>query len=307
MYFLNNNLKINSKKNPLSTSLLKVFQNLWENKKITYFEPKDFKNTISRMNPLFDGMQANDTKDLILFILETVHNELNEIKNTENNNNINFNNYDFNLVFQNFGIYFKNHYNSIVSTLFYGMTNSMMTCCLCGITTHNVQCFSILFFPLEEVRKFKGYSQNIVNIFDCFDFNQKQDCMMGENQIYCNGCHQNSNAITQSRIIVSPNVLVINLNRGKGLMYDIKILFEEFLELKNYVYFEESPHFYELIGVVTHLGSSDMSGHFIAFCKNSENFKWYKYNDAIVTESSFQEVANFGVPYVLFYRIMIKS
>ena len=90
-------------------------------------------------------------------------------------------------------------------------------------------------------------------------------------------------------------------------MYDIKILFEEFLEIKNYVYFEESPHFYELIGVVTHLGSSDMSGHFIAFCKNSENFKWYKYNDAIVTESSFQEVVNFGVPYVLFYRIMIKS
>ena len=308
MYFLNNNLKINSKKNPLSTSLLKVFQNLWENKKITYFVPTDFKNTISRMNPLFDGIQANDTKDLILFILETVHNELNEIKGTENNNNnINFNNYDFNLVFQNFGIYFKNHYNSIVSTLFYGMTNSMMTCCSCGITTHNVQCFSILFFPLEEVRKFKGYSQNIVNIFDCFDFNQKQDCMMGQNQIYCNGCHQNSNAITQSRIIVSPNVLVINLNRGKGLMYDIKILFEEFLELKNYVYFEESPHFYELIGVVTHLGSSDMSGHFIAFCKNSENFKWYKYNDAIVTESSFQEVANFGVPYVLFYRIMRKS
>ena len=44
-----------------------------------------------------------------------------------------------------------------------------------------------------------------------------------------------------------------------------------------------------------------MRGHFIAFCKNSENAKWYKFNDAIVTESSIQEVKSFGVPYVLFY------
>ena len=306
IYFLNNKLDIKkSKNNSLSSSLLNVFEGLWENNKITYFVPQQFKDTISKMNPLFGGIQANDTKDLILFILETIHNELN--KTNQNANVINnFNNKDFNEVFNNFCIYFKNNYNSIISSLFYGMTNSMMTCCSCGVTTHNVQCFSILFFPLEEVRKFKGYPQNLVNIIDCFDYNQKQDCMMGANQIYCNTCHQMANAFTQTQIIISPNILIINLNRGKGLIYDIKISFEEYLEIKNYIYFNESPHFYELIGVVTHLGTSDMGGHFISFCKNSENQKWYKFNDAIVTESSFQEVISFGVPYVLFYRYMIN-
>ena len=29
------------------------------------------------MNPLFKGIAANDSKDLILFILENIHNELN--------------------------------------------------------------------------------------------------------------------------------------------------------------------------------------------------------------------------------------
>ena len=188
-----------------------------------------------------------------------------------------------------------------MSNLFYGMNNTMMTCLNCNITNHNVQCYNILFFPLEEVRKFKGYQQNIVNIYDCFDYYQKQDFMMGQNQISCNFCHQMSNAVYQTKIIISPNVLIINLNRGRGLIYNIKIIFKEYLELKNYIYYAQSPHYYELIGVVTHLGGSDMSGHFIAFCKNSENLKWYKYNDAIVTESSFQEVINFGVPYVLFY------
>ena len=30
------------------------------------------------MNPLFKGIQANDSKDLILFLLETMYNELNK-------------------------------------------------------------------------------------------------------------------------------------------------------------------------------------------------------------------------------------
>ena len=304
-YFLNNKAIINKPRiNILSSSLLKVFENLWENPKISYFVPQEFKNTISRMNPLFDGVQANDTKDLILFILETIHNELNEVKNINEINNNNFNPTDFNSVLNNFFIYFQNNFKSIISNIFYGMNNSMIQCCTCGVTTNNVQCFSILFFPLEEVRKFKGYQNNIVGIIDCFDYNQKQEFMMGQNQIYCNYCHQMANAMTQTKIVYSPNILVINLNRGKGLMYNITINFGEYLELRDYVYYKDSPHYYELIGVVTHLGTSDMGGHFIAFCKNSNNCKWYKFNDAIVTETSFKEVISFGVPYVLFYSFI---
>ena len=44
-----------------------------------------------------------------------------------------------------------------------------------------------------------------------------------------------------------------------------------------------------------------MSGHFIAFCKSFGNQQWYKYNDAIVDPSSFEEAKNTGVPYILFY------
>jgi ubiquitin C-terminal hydrolase len=258
------------------------------------------------MNPLFKGIQANDTKDLILFILETIHNELNEINNSINGNNNFANPLDYNSVFVNFSIFFRKNYNSIISNLFYGMNNSMMTCCTCQRTIHNVQCFNILIFPLEEVRKYKGYNQNIVSLNDCFDYNEKQEYMFGENQISCNYCNRMSNSLNQTKIIISPNVLIINLNRGRGLMYDIKLYFSEYIDIKKYIFYSASPHYYELVGVVSHLGSSDMSGHFIAFCKNSENCKWYKFNDAIVTESNIQEVLNFGVPYVLFYNY-VKS
>ena len=300
IYFLNNKDKLKEKK--LSSSLLTVFENLWEKKNISYFAPKKFKEVISEMNPLFKGIQANDSKDLILFILETIHNELNVINNDIIQIDNNINNLDYDSVFNNFSNNFRRNYNSIISNLFYGMYNSMMTCYSCNATVHNVQCFNILIFPLEEVRKFKGYNQNIVNIFDCFDYYQKQDFMTGQNQISCNFCNRMSNSINQTRIILTPNVLIINLNRGKGIMYDIKLNFIEYLELRNYIFYPQSPHYYELVGVVSHLGGSDMSGHFIAFCKNSENAKWYKFNDSIVNETSIQEVLNFGVPYVLFFN-----
>ena len=299
-YFFKHKSKIKGKK--LSSALLQVFENLWENSNISYFAPNKFKHVISEMNSLFEGVQANDAKDLILFILENVHNELNEINHNIEDNKQEMNCLDYNSVFKSFQIFFEKNYNSVISNLFYGMNNSMMTCCNCNRTIHNVQCFNILIFPLEEVRKYKGYDQNVVNIYDCFDYNQKQDCMMGENKISCNLCHSFSNSINQTKIIISPNVLIINLNRGRGLMYDVKLNFPEYLELKNYIYYPESPHYYELIGVICHLGTSDMSGHFISFCKNSENANWYKFNDAFVTESNIAEALSFGVPYVLFYN-----
>ena len=42
-----------------------------------YYEPYDFKNKIGEKNPLFRGIAANDSKDLILFIFQELHNELN--------------------------------------------------------------------------------------------------------------------------------------------------------------------------------------------------------------------------------------
>ena len=289
----------------LSNSYLEVINNLWQNNTIKYHSPNNFKNIISEMNPLFAGIQANDSKDLVLFLMETMHNELNTAKKISPQNQ-NINQYDYEQTFKLFTIFFKNNYNSIISNLFYGMYNSMMTCFFCKKKTHNVQCYNILIFPLEEIRKFKKRNENLVYIKECFEYYEKEDKMIGENQIFCNSCHKMSNSINQSRMIIGPNVLVINLNRGKGLQFDIKINFGEYLDLKKFIYYKKSPYYYEIIGIVTHFGPSSMGGHFIAFCKSFVDQKWYKYNDAIVTNSSFQEASSTGVPYILFYSYIQK-
>ena len=61
---------------------------------------------------------------------------------------------------------------------------------------------------------------------------------------------------------------------------------------------------YQLTGVITHLGVSGPNGHFLAFCKNPLNGKWFKYNDEKITDASTYEVHNEGVAYILFYNII---
>ena len=297
------NIQKNKFKYKLTNAYLIVLINLWQNINIQSYAPHNFKQVISDMNPLFQGVQANDSKDLIIFLLENMHNELNVPINNQQNNDM-INQFDFNEALKTFKNFFINNYRSVISNLFYGFFDSTMVCKKCGVTTHNIQCYNILIFPLEEVRIFKNRIQNIVTIEECFEYYQKKDKMSGSNQIYCNKCKFMVDSINYSKLITCPNILILNLNRGKGLQFNIKIEIQEKLNVGNFLYFKNSneiPTNYELIGIVTHFGPSDMSGHFIAFCKSFVDNNWYKYNDSIVTLSSFMEAKNTGVPYILFY------
>ena len=86
-YFLNpENISQFTTDKKLSFSYYNLISNLWksQNEELTSYSPYDFKNIISELNPLFQGIAANDSKDLILFILQQLHQEL-KIEVKENN------------------------------------------------------------------------------------------------------------------------------------------------------------------------------------------------------------------------------
>ena len=114
----------------------------------------------------------------------------------------------------------------------------MMNCFGCKFRTNNVQCYNILIFPLEEVRKFKNRQENRVDIIECFEYYEKDDYMMNDNQIYCNICRNMQNSINKTKIIIGPKTLVINLNRGKGLQFNVKLSFGEYLNIRNFIYYQ---------------------------------------------------------------------
>jgi ubiquitin C-terminal hydrolase len=294
--------------------------NTYSNKKNDSYAPKDFKTKISTMNELFMGVAANDAKDLVNFLIMTLHAELNTAeKKNLNTNAINQDQRNQQLMFKLFTQDFVNSNKSIISDLFYGVNYNIVHCNGCGSTAYNYQTYFFFVFPLEEVRIFKSqnnynnnfnynmnFNNNEVNIYDCFLYDQRINYMMGENAMYCNICKRQCNSQMCTLLAFGPEIIIIILNRGQGAEFKVKVNFQEQLNLYSFIEYKDTGVNYQLIGVITHLGGNDMSGHFIAYCKNPISNSWYQYNDSIVNEvnqANFKaEVIDYAMPYLLFYQ-----
>jgi len=322
---INNNIALKNKNDlqlsPVYHELIKI---LWKKDGEKSFSPNKFMNIVNNMNPLFKTGQAGDAKDFIIFVLEQIHKELKKSVNVNKSQNLlPLNQYDKNNAFN----YFFNDFQkecSIISDIFFGFTETTNECINCrnkynsqGIKNpicYNYGIFNCLIFPLEEVKNMKNNSMqnnniqinnNRVSIYECFYYNQKSDYFTGDNRNYCNICKQLFDSIYTSKIFISPNVLVLILNRGKGNIYDVKLDFSESIDITQFIQQRDCPQLiYNLYGVITHIGESGPNAHFVASCKSPIDDKWYRYNDAFVNPiTNFQkEVIEFGTPYILFYQ-----
>ena len=325
----NNNVAIKNKNQPqLCPAYYNLIQNLWAKNGPKSFSPHGFMNVIENMtknNPLsFKANEAGDAKDFIIFILEELHKELKKaMKPSNNQQQIPFNQYDRQSTLNHFIEEFKEGC-SIISDEFFGFNETNTICMFCkknynskGLNNpicYNIGIFNCLIFPLEEVKNMKNNSMknnyiqinnNSVSIYECFFYNQKTDYFTGENRNYCNICKQLSDALYTSKIFVSPNILVLILNRGKGNIYNVKLDFSEKIDITQFVQQKDCPKLiYNLYGVITHIGESGPNAHFVASCKSPVDDKWYRYNDAFVNpiNNLQKEVIDFGTPYILFYK-----
>ena len=313
--------------NPLTTVYTNLICQLFTTNE-KYISPNLFKTTIGKLNSLFKGMHAADSKDLLFFIIETLHKEL-TVKNINILMNINTqkNYYQLELEAQNEEIMFKNFLNdfnlknqSILSQIFYGVMRSTMKCTQCKKTKYSFQAFNMQIFQLKKIKDDKkieiGDSMYIngLNLFDAFYNQQKEEILYGDNMIYCNTCKRLTVGNHQQKLFILPKVLIIILNRGKNnLDYNEEFYFPDILDFKNKnIVINEYNHKYYLCGIITHLGESGSSGHFIAYCRNNSNSNFLCYNDAIFYEVDIKTAINSRIsdktwekktPYILFYHI----
>ena len=248
-----------------------------------------FNNMSNMMN---NNMNNNMNMNYNNFIMS---NNMNNNFNMNNNMNMNFNgnmnNLSNNII---------NNNNYLVNNINNKMNNM-----------NNNMNFFMNFNPnnFNNIQKLTNLNNNIVNIFDCFEYNQKTDRFTGNNAMFCNYCGQITESNYCTTLLTLPKVLIILLNRGKGIEFKIKLEFTEILNLNQYAGLQASTdnqntNMYKLIGVITHLGNSGEDGHFIAHCLSPIDNEWYTYNDAIVTKKTDfkKEIIDFGMPYLLFYH-----
>ena len=316
----------------LSPLYLELISKLWATDGSKNYSPYNFMNRVQDMNPLFQKGQAGDAKDFIIFLLEQMHSEL---KKNMKKNEIKLpplNQYDQKNAIQHFFQDFQEEL-SIFSDVFFGFNETTNVCLNCKNNygskgqafpiCYNYSIFNCIIFPLEEVKNMKnkfmqmmqnnmGFNNNFifnmnnrVNLYECFIYNEKTDKFTGENQNYCNICRKMADSDYTSRIYISPNVLILILNRGKGNMYNVKCDFALNIDITNFVILKDRPKVtYNLYGVITHIGESGPNAHFVASCKSPVNGLWYRFNDGLVYQiNDFQkEVHDFWNPYILFYQ-----
>ena len=333
-YFLNENNENNIIDNNIALKdrnalqlcpvYLEMIKELWSQRRKQPYSPNEFMKVVEQMNPLFKQGEAGDSKDFIIFILEQFHKELKKsFRTNKGETNVPLNQYDKENALIHFFDEFKEEC-SIISDTFFGFNETTNVCLNCkniynskGLQNpicYNYGIFNCLIFPLEEVKNMKNsqmsfnniqFNNNSVSLYECFYYNQKTDIFTGANQNYCNICKQLCDSEYTCRIFSSPNVLVLILNRGKDNMYNVKIDFDERIDITNFVLQRDRPQLiYNLYGVITHIGQSGPYAHFVATCKSPIDNRWYRYNDSIVQpiKNMQKEVFNFGTPYILFYQ-----
>ena len=147
-------------------------------------KPSKFKDLISDMNPLFKGVQANDSKDLILFLLETMDKELTLRNNNKKEMETFYGNNTEDMEPQNF----KKYHNSIFSEIFYGFQKSVVKCLHCQNENSTYSVMNFLLFPLEKIyNDLNKQKNNNINI------NNNNNYYMNNNNMFYNMDNMNNN------------------------------------------------------------------------------------------------------------------
>ena len=310
-YFLNNKyIQIISNKNtPLTKKFGEVIKKMWTLANVDYNTLSEFNNLVSIMrNSLSQDIQnysANDAKDLVIFLLQTLHLELHDPNN--HSNEINLKNDSIPNELYEYRKKFNKRNYSIISQTFFYEQSLFIKCQTCDFKSYKYSAKGIIEFTLDNIRKYK---QNINNkkfkyltLYDCFDFIEQPISSKTKNTINCPNCQANGFILSYIKLYTCPQILTIIINRENN--FDIQFSFPMNISLEKYVTDKTYDPSYDLIAVLAYVVTDMNYNHFVAYCRSPINGEWFYYDDAIINicEKNFENKLDInGIPYILFYQ-----
>ena len=255
---------------------------------------------LSELNIVYKTKKKRNPNDLISFILNTLHNELNQLKNNKiiYPNNM----YDKQNVvycgYQNF----CNNNSSVISNLLNWFELKEIKCSKC-----NKNIYYFYSFNTFELDILGAYKNNTLTIYDCLQY-----YLLQKNQnLFCKICNCYTQMSNYSKIYSSPNSFIFSLDR-KNLdqtLLQIPFLVEEKIDLSKYVENQSSLKYYQLGGIVSY----DLNNKkYISFCMSPVDKQWYLYNDNEVEQFQIGNILQSHnnskqyIPCILFYNSIKK-
>ena len=290
-YFLNEYNIINI--SGLSHLIRRLFIHLYP-----YPQKKEIYEPIHHLNYFNTKNIKNNPNDLLRFILNNLHRELNKISNNNNqifNPNIN----DRKNAIENGIDNFKKSNNSIISNLFTFLEIKESQCCSCNQKSYNLLNYFILEIDIFNCYNYFRNNNNSINIYNCLQYEREK----GQEKYCCINC-SNYNMNKISKIICdSSEFLIISLDRGNLDKNLLRIPFdiEDRIYLDNYA---ENKKQYELIGIVS---VYIQKSKYISCCRSPVDLNWYYYEDEQIENVVYSILIQYHknnqfVPCILLYK-----
>ncbi|XP_037250434.1 ubiquitin carboxyl-terminal hydrolase 8 isoform X1 [Falco biarmicus] len=274
-----------------------IMKALWTGQ-YKYISPKDFKITIGKINDQFAGYSQQDSQELLLFLMDGLHEDLNKADNRkrykeENNDHLD----DFKAAELAWHKH-KQLNESIIVALFQGQFKSTVQCLTCHKKSRTFEAFMYLSLPLASTSK--------CTLQECLRLFSKEEKLTDNNRFYCSHCKTRRDSLKKIEIWKLPPVLLVHLKRfsydgrwKQKLQTSVDFPLET-LDLSQYVIGPKNNlKRYNLFSVSNHYGGLD-GGHYTAYCKNASKQRWFKFDDHEVSEISASSVKS-SAAYILFY------
>lgn len=328
--FMNSILQCLSHTKPLTEQLLKsqhlkgkliqafvdLIKSMWKTSSNEALSPHTFKTQIQRFAPRFMGYSQQDAQEFLRFLLEGLHDDLNEVKSKPK-----YRQCEFPDSFSELQIAEKSWESylsvdkSLMTDLFVGQLKSKLTFCLCNHTSVTFDPFWDLSIPIPRKmssssssvgRRYSGTDDGDVTIINCMRSFTKEEVLNGDEQPTCDKCKGKGKATKKFSIQRFPPILVLHLKRFSGFSYRSKLQsnvdFPLSLDLTEFSSDPEkiNPVTYSLYAVSNHSGST-YAGHYTAYCKHPISKDWHCFNDSRVDPISPSRVRG-NQAYILFYE-----
>ncbi|CAO2578960.1 Ubiquitin carboxyl-terminal hydrolase 8 [Lemmus lemmus] len=274
-----------------------IMKALWTGQ-YRYISPKDFKVTIGKINDQFAGSSQQDSQELLLFLMDGLHEDLNKADNRKRHKEENNDHLDDFKAAEHAWQKHKQLNESIIVALFQGQFKSTVQCLTCHKKSRTFEAFMYLSLPLASTSK--------CTLQDCLRLFSKEEKLTDNNRFYCSHCRARRDSLKKIEIWKLPPVLLVHLKRfsydgrwKQKLQTSVDFPLEN-LDLSQYVIGpKNSLKKYNLFSVSNHYGGLD-GGHYTAYCKNAARQRWFKFDDHEVSDISVSSVKS-SAAYILFY------
>ncbi|KAM8783832.1 ubiquitin carboxyl-terminal hydrolase 8 [Rhynchonycteris naso] len=278
-----------------------IMKALWTGQ-YRYISPKDFKITIGKINEQFAGYSQQDSQELLLFLMDGLHEDLNKADNRKRHKEENNDHLDDFKAAEHAWQKHKQLNESIIVALFQGQFKSTVQCLTCHKKSRTFEAFMYLSLPLASTSK--------CTLQDCLRLFSKEEKLTDNNRFYCSHCRARRDSLKKIEIWKLPPVLLVHLKRfsydgrwKQKLQTSVDFPLEN-LDLSQYVIGPKNNlKKYNLFSVSNHYGGLD-GGHYTAYCKNASRQRWFKFDDHEVSDISVSSVKS-SAAYILFYTSLV--